>query len=366
MVFFFGLGACTGFARSMPLVTSGQDRPNINSISAHDSGWGNLGDRGGSMPSPCFDHRKDGGGWRRSAGLCCLSICLWLAVATGQAQGPGVPIVRDRGEPPQSMVQQAVVLREQGRLLSAAEVGLQMTRDHCELKLSPPSARRLNDREIWRRSQQAHVRIGWYYLCHKCSEWHLSLSGGYFITSDGAVATCYHVVEPSEEHLEGYLVAADDDGRLLPVTGVLAANESADTAIIGVTVATPVKPLALNTDVYPGDGAWCYSYPLGRSGYFSKGNVNRFFTQKHDGHESIRMDVSTDWGQGSSGAAVLDECGNAIGHVSGISSAGALPRSGTNRTARASSPQIIFHNAARAADVIGLVAKPGKDGNRPR
>jgi hypothetical protein len=30
------------------------------------------------------------------------------------------------------------------------------------------------------------------------------------------------------------------------------------------------------------------------------------------------MNVSTDWGLGSSGAAVLDACGNAIGHVSAV------------------------------------------------
>ncbi len=34
--------------------------------------------------------------------------------------------------------------------------------------------------------------------------------------------------------------------------------------------------------------------------------------------KSLRLNVSTDWAPGSSGAAVLDQCGNAIGHVSTI------------------------------------------------
>ena len=46
--------------------------------------------------------------------------------------------------------------------------------------------------------------------------------------------------------------------------------------------------------------------------------------------ESLRVNVSTDWAPGSSGAAVLDEYGNAIGHVSRIS-----PLAPTGRMANA-------------------------------
>jgi hypothetical protein len=82
--------------------------------------------------------------------------------------------------------------------------------------------------------------------------------------------------------------------------------------------------------------------------------VNRFFELRRRGKATPRMDVSTDWAPGSSGAAVLDQCGNAIGHVSEISSAGSRSRS-TNQTSRATSTMITFHYAARAADVLTLV-----------
>jgi len=234
----------------------------------------------------------------------------------------------------------------------------QLSRTSCSLKLPKPSTTRLTDREIWRLSQAAHVRVGWHYLCKKCDQWHQNLAGGYFISADGAIATCYHVVEPDEDFREGFLVAANESGELIPVTEVLAVNEWADTAILRARISAPVTPLALNSQVYPGDLAWCYSDPLGRSGYFSKGIVNRFYVLRRHREESVRMEVSTDWAPGSSGAAVLDECGNAIGHVSEISSASTSRGRGYNPNSRGNSSMIVFHCAARAADVISLVRSP--------
>lgn len=275
------------------------------------------------------------------------------------AQAPDVPIVRDRGEQFDTLVRKANELREQGKLITVETVRQQMRRTQCKLSLPTASTNRLTDRELWRRAQAAHVRVGWHYQCRRCDDWHQNLAGGYFITSDGAVATCHHVIDPGEDYKEGYLVAAREDGTLLPVVEVLAANELADTAIIRVKLDQPAQALPLNSVVYPGDAAWCYSDPLGRSSYFSKGMVNRFFELRRRGKATARMDVSTDWAPGSSGAAVMDECGNAIGHVSEISTPGGRRRTGTNDTATARSPMITFHYAARAADVQAL-AKPGK------
>ena len=274
------------------------------------------------------------------------------------AQAPGVKIVRDRGEQFDALVRKANEYRAAGKLLSIDVVTGQLARTSCTLRLPRLSRKKLSDRGIWQRSQESHVRVGWHYLCTKCEKWHQNLAGGYYITTDGAIATCYHVVKPRADQREGFLVAADENGNLFPVIEVLAGNELADTAIVRAAVNPPVKPLALNTNVYPGDSAWCYSDPLGRSGYFSKGMVNRFFLLQRRGEESARLEVSTDWAPGSSGSAVLDECGNAIGHVSEISSGGPPRSGGTNQAARAATTMITFHTACRAADVISLVRSP--------
>ncbi len=288
----------------------------------------------------------------------CAGLALWLSAGPLLAQATGVKIVRDRSAQFDALVRKANKYREEGALLSLDQVKRQLSRTSCSLKLPKPSTTRLADREIWRLSQAAHVRLGWHYLCKKCEHWHQNLAGGYFITTNGVIATCYHVIQPDEEFREGFLVAATESGELLPVTEVLAVNEWADTAILHTKVSAPVTPLALNSEVYPGDSAWCYSDPLGRSGYFSKGIVNRFYVLRRHREESVRMEVSTDWAPGSSGAAVLDECGNAIGHVSEISSTGTRRARGSNPGSGADSSMIVFHCAARAADVISLVRAP--------
>lgn len=286
-----------------------------------------------------------------------LTLLGTLAVSTANllGQAPGVPIIRDRGEPFTALIDQANEHRAAGRLLSIEETTRQMERKQCALRLPKPARKQLTDTEIWRRSRESHVRVGWHYLCRKCEHWHQNLAGGYFVTTDGVIATCHHVVSPNPDHREGYLVAATDDGEFLPVLEVLAADARTDAALIRAAVSRPVKPMPLNTNVTPGDAAWCYSDPLGRANYFSKGMVNRFYFQERRTNETIRMEVSTDWAPGSSGSAIVDACGNAIGHVSEISSAGSPRARGTNQPVRSAAALIVFHSAVRAADVLSLV-----------
>jgi hypothetical protein len=272
------------------------------------------------------------------------------AVLPGIAQAPDVPVYRDGGETGKVLTANAEKLRVAGTLLTPKEVRDQIQRTNTALTLPAPGARELSDTEIWRRARAAHVLVGWHYLCRKCDNWHQALGGGYFVSVDGAVATCYHVVRPNPSHREAYLIAADESGTVWPVEEVLAASEINDSAVVRIKANATVQPLPLNANITPGDAAWCFSDPLGRRGYFSKGMVNRFYFEPQPLGETIRLNVSTDWAPGSSGAAILDRFGNAIGHVAEISTG--RPRSlGTNQT---DSAVIVFHEAIRAADVQAL------------
>jgi hypothetical protein len=75
--------------------------------------------------------------------------------------------------------------------------------------------------------------------------------------------------------------------------------------------------------------------------------------------------VATDWAPGSSGSAVLDECGNAIGHVSTIATfsdqetieTDEKKEKPTDRRALAFSTMIVFHEAVAASDVLWIIKK---------
>ena len=287
----------------------------------------------------------------------------------GMAQAPGVGIMRDRGEPIQRMVRAANALREEGRLLSRDEVAKQLGRRAREVVLPEPNTTPLSDREVWQLSRDAHVRVGWHYLCNRCDHWHQNLAGGFFISADGLVATCHHVINPEgRDYREGYLVAASENGAFFPVVEILASDARTDVAIIRVEADHPVAVLPLNVHTYPGDRVWCYSAPLRRTGFFSEGIINRFYYHRQGNAEVPRMEVSTDWAPGSSGAAVVDRFGNAVGLVSSISAAGTgrrqvrtLRRGEEDELRYVSDPTVIvFRSAALAADILSLAGPAGE------
>lgn len=305
-------------------------------------------------------------------GMRVLFLLFW-ATSSLFAQSPGVPVYAEgRGNGTMAgLLKQAEALKAAGRLLPMANAEAQFTRTACELTLPPTGTTPLPARERWSRSRLAHIRVGHFYLCTKCEKWHLDLSGGYAITTDGAVATCAHVLPAPEGMREGYLVAATDDDEVLPVTEVLAINGGTDSAIIRVKSDKPLTPLPLGTDVTPGDAVWCFSDPSGKRGYYSEGIVSRFvkrpFLRKKEtkdlpeGAEIPRpvwLETTLDWAPGSSGSALVDVHGNGVGHVSEIQPVlEDPPPAMTKKRASSFTPgtYIVFHQAITAGEVLKLV-----------
>ena len=232
------------------------------------------------------------------------------------AQASGVPIECDEILADDALlVAKASVLKDAGKLLSNKQItALLKSPKPAPLVLPAPSVDRLEPRALAERGRKALVRIGWFYLEKRSRKWHVNLSDGYAISADGAVATCQHCIAPEEQEMrEGFLIAADASGNVFPVAAVLAQDKEMDAAIIRVEGGN-FTPLALNDQTAPGDTVYVFSDPMSAVGYFTSGILNRFFWL--DGKKS--MDAAVIEGAGSSGAAVLDVCGNAVGHVSVI------------------------------------------------
>jgi hypothetical protein len=299
-----------------------------------------------------------------------IRLAFIIAVAAAgclpaEAQAPGVPLCTQAGQESQykgRLLTAAKDVYKKGAALKMDQVRKQLTRTSCQLVLPAASTTRLSARQICVGARRSHLRVGWAYLCHKCGNWHLSLSGGYALTASGAVATCFHVVNPGQGMREGCLVAVDDGESVLPVIEVLAANHDSDACIVRVP-GGHLRPLPLNPNVYPGDAAYCYSDPAQHRDYFSAGIVNRFYqlamppptgTRSASSRTVTRINVSTDWAPGSSGSAVLDDCGNAIGHVLSISSVrdDTAPKAQDSQADKPAA--MVFHEAVSARDVLLL------------
>jgi hypothetical protein len=296
-----------------------------------------------------------------------ISGFLGIGGRVALAQAPEVPIETQHALlQDEAILTKAAKLKEAGQLIDTKQVAEQVKKPKpAAIMLPEPATKPLRGREISAMARKAYLRLGWYYLCPRCEKWHLQFAGAYAIAED-VIVTCHHCVMPKTEMREGYLIAVDHEGTVHPVTAVLARSQTLDAAILRVGGAK-FAPLALQDNVAPGDAAYCFSEPLGQLGYFTTGIVNRFFWQRAnrgaagtlDELKSLRMNVSTDWAPGSSGAAVLDECGNAIGHVATISPLSERGRSGGNASVtsakRAENAVLItLHEAIPARSIRAL------------
>jgi len=289
-----------------------------------------------------------------------LGLCAGTGHALAQAPGvkvePGIPLANNP-----AILRQAEALKDSGKLLARETVAELVAAPVAEkVERVPVRDKVLPGREVAALASRSFVRIGWFYLCPHCDHWHLNLAAGYVIDHHGAVVTCHHCVRGEQEMREGYLIAVDDAGKVYPVKSVIAADKELDAAVLRLDGCS-LEPLPLQDAVGPGDGAFLFSEPFGHLGYFSSGIVNRFYWKSgNDGDATrlpdarrLRLNVSTEWAPGSSGAAIVDACGNAIGHVSTIETLGNKKKDdaggGGNQT------MITLHEAVPARGVMLLL-----------
>jgi S1-C subfamily serine protease len=173
----------------------------------------------------------------------------------------------------------------------------------------------------------------------------------------------HHVATMKADLHDAHTAAAVDSDP-----AAVAVDPAADAAILRVQ-AHNLQALALSTDAQVGDSVFCLSEPGGHGPpYFSAGIVNRFLTtDAHTDQKQLqpnapkvpRINVSTDWAPGSSGSAVLDARGNAIGHVGSISAI-AAPAKGSDKPAH----HMNLHWAVPAGSVLDLAKQgaPQKNG----
>ncbi len=223
----------------------------------------------------------------------------------------------------------ATALHKKGKLVSLKELRAQLKRAHCDVVFPEPRKDRLRPQDLHRLLRGSTVAVATFYKCTKCLDWHFESASG-FVAADGVVSTCEHVVDfEDEERKDGFLVIADAKGRVFPVAEVLASNTNSDTCLLRVP-GLDLPPLALNFDAQVGDPVFCLSHPDGNHWMFTSGMISRFFINREpatDGDKppkkeklapSLYLHITAEFSPGSSGGPVVDECGNIVGQIEGI------------------------------------------------
>lgn len=223
------------------------------------------------------------------------------------------------------------------------------------------------------------VIVGHYYRCRDCDAWHFSGSSGFCIGAEGRIASCAHVLPADEDMLESFLVVADLQGRVYPIERVLAHDPKGDLCVVQAKTAACV-PLPLRVDVRAGERIYCLSHPEHQFAFFSEGLVARWYAQREPepaapagavaapGAQAqtaaarlaeLRarqpltwLHVTCEFATGSSGAPIVDGCGNVVGIVQSVDP---LPQSADDAAART---QMVLRSAVPAGVLHQLLAPP--------
>lgn len=280
--------------------------------------------------------RKPSGSRCNRGRVCLLQalflLCSWFALPA-MAQAPGVVIEEWMNQDQYAtLLKKALALRESGNLTPGEHLKQYFNEPKPSfVRMVTARTASLDPTLLARRAREIRLWIMALYICPKCSDWHLQdFAAGYAVAPD-VLVTCEHAFsermkqQPKEAFKESYLVVRDSQHRLVGVKSILAVNSVMDTALLRVDPPNLI-PVPLNDQLAPGDPVFCYSDPLGQAGYFSDGILNRFYW--HPGRSGspdsleqlsyLRVNFGTDWAPGSSGAPILDQCGNVAGHVSSI------------------------------------------------
>jgi len=208
-------------------------------------------------------------------------------------------------------------LVEGKKITSLAELNKQLNRKKAKVAITDKKPSRFSSDEIYERCKSSVLMIGRIYKCDKCTKWHVGAASAFAITSDGIIATNYHVVENKDGATLGVM---DLSGKTYAVSEVLAASKSDDVAILRLKGAK-LTPLPLAGEAAPvGSAVNVISHPDGRYFTMTKGDVSRYYLSRTKNMTAPRMAITADYAKGSSGAPVLNSEGEVVGMVSATNS----------------------------------------------
>ena len=295
----------------------------------------------------------------RRLALVLVLIWGWACCATAQ---PGRFVVDDDAYCDR-VVNAATRLLHQHKLQPMDSLRAEVRNSAVVLSLLPAVHTKLEPPDLCDRLRESTLAVGTFYKCPDCGGWHFSSSTGFVVGENGLVCTCCHVVMESDDDVkESYLIAADASGHVFPVQAVLAADTDADTCLLRIS-ASGLKPLPLRSGVRPGETVYCLSHPGGYFFMFTQGMVARLNRRTNadtdeatqgaapESRPVLLLNITAEFAPGSSGAPVVDSCGNVVGQVASIADAGEPASDGDNQPA---SPSVAVRFCTATDEILRL------------
>jgi S1-C subfamily serine protease len=241
---------------------------------------------------------------------------------------------------------QGVALMNKGQTIPIETLRQQLKRTHFDLTKLPTLAKKpLAPARAYLDSRDSTVIIGGLYMCTKCDQWHCSVAAGFPIAEPDIFVSNYHVFAGTNNET---MVGMNFQRQVQPVTEILAASRAQDIAIFRIP-GLKARPLALRDEAPVGSAVSLVSHPDMHYFAYSQGAISRYSRQaRPGGRDKVVLEITADFAKGSSGAPILDECGNAVGMV-------ALTRAVFHDNEAYQSVQMVFKECVPASAIHALI-----------
>ena len=181
---------------------------------------------------------------------------------------------------------------------------------------------------VYKHMVKSTLYIGELYDCGRCERIHAGFAGGVLIGQDGLALTNHHVIKSRDTGKTVGLFAMTYDGRCWPIKEILAGSARDDVALIrldGKGHTFHAAKLAATAPL-PTEKIRVISHPYGEFYLMTEGEVSRYskiFNRRNHGKPDPKrpaswMEITADFGSGSSGCGVFNERGEVVGVVSTI------------------------------------------------
>ncbi len=259
--------------------------------------------------------------WIRLHRLLLVSLFLARSIASAEVQtNNSVRTIIDDEAFEKAASQQVDHLLKEGKLVNYSTLAKNVPRLHGTLGLAPVAMRQLSPPELAELLRHSTVAIGLRYQMPHSRKWHFMIGATAFSLAPEILSTSLHVMTIDPEMMrDAQAVAVTEEGRVFPITEIIAASDRADTCLLLVPGLT-LPPLPLRSGVRPGESVWCMSHPDGFTYMFTSGQVARISRERYDEkHQpALHVEVTAEYCPGSSGGAVTDAAGNVVAQVSSI------------------------------------------------
>jgi S1-C subfamily serine protease len=202
-------------------------------------------------------------------------------------------------------------LIEKKQTRNSSDLRQELDREQISLTLVKPATTELSTQELYRRAAESLFLVaGLTRPTAEETEWETAFSTAFVVHADGILSTSAHVFDHDDQ--DDAVVVMDFRGQVFPVVEILATDRLADTCLFRIGT-RGLKPFPLGQNADPGTPICVIGHPGDSLFFFSAGHIANY---ERDDEGAFWLNVTADFGQGSSGGPVMDRAGNIVGQVS--------------------------------------------------